>query len=122
MVVFLGDWLKQIPMAALVAVMIAASNGTFSWDCAQPEEASVVDQHCQWSSPWWSWWPPQPGLRRVLAGVLLAAMFFANKVGHYMAISSSPDEAGEHRSYNVTGQVFFSSADKFVAAFDFAKP
>ncbi|MEL3970623.1 SulP family inorganic anion transporter, partial [Pseudomonas aeruginosa] len=32
MVVFLGDWLKQIPMAALVAVMIMVSIGTFSWD------------------------------------------------------------------------------------------
>ncbi|MBU5202990.1 STAS domain-containing protein, partial [Vibrio cholerae] len=41
------------------------------------------------------------------------------KVGHYMAISSSLDETSEHRLYAVTGQVFFSSADKFVAAFDF---
>ncbi|MGR5489253.1 sodium-independent anion transporter, partial [Vibrio alfacsensis] len=31
MVVFLGDFLKQIPMAALVAVMIMVSISTFSW-------------------------------------------------------------------------------------------
>ncbi|HDS4625753.1 TPA: SulP family inorganic anion transporter, partial [Escherichia coli] len=32
MVVFLGEWLKLIPMAALVAVMIMVAIGTFSWD------------------------------------------------------------------------------------------
>ena len=32
MVVFLGRWVSQIPMAALVAVMIMVSIGTFSWD------------------------------------------------------------------------------------------
>ena len=32
MVVFLGEWLAQIPMAALVAVMIMVAIGTFSWD------------------------------------------------------------------------------------------
>jgi len=31
MVVFLDEWLRQIPMAALVAVMIMVSIGTFSW-------------------------------------------------------------------------------------------
>lgn len=32
MVVFLSEWVSQIPMAALVAVMIMVSIGTFSWD------------------------------------------------------------------------------------------
>ncbi|KAE9622417.1 SulP family inorganic anion transporter, partial [Parasedimentitalea maritima] len=31
MVVFLSDWVSRIPMAALVAVMIMVSIGTFSW-------------------------------------------------------------------------------------------
>jgi SulP family sulfate permease len=119
MVVFLGDWLKQIPMAALVAVMIMVSIGTFSWDSLRnlknhPSSTNIVmvvtvvvvvaTHNLAFG---------------VLAGVLLAAMFFANKVGQYMDVSSSLDEAGEHRIYKVTGQVFFSSADKFVAAFDF---
>src|SRR5690554_2820755 len=32
LVVFLSDWVSRIPMAALVAVMIMVSIGTFSWD------------------------------------------------------------------------------------------
>src|SRR5690606_11223856 len=55
----------------------------------------------------------------VLAGVLLAALFFANKVGHYLRIDSQLDTDGGHRTYRVAGQVFFSSSDKFAAAFDF---
>lgn len=31
MMIFLGDWLARIPMAALVAVMIMVSISTFSW-------------------------------------------------------------------------------------------
>jgi len=55
----------------------------------------------------------------VLAGVLLAALFFANKVSHFMYVASELDEAGTTRTYKVVGQVFFNSADKFAAHFDF---
>ena len=119
MVVFLGDWLKQIPMAALVAVMIMVSIGTFSWDSLRNLKKHPLSTNIVMVVAVVVVVATHNLAFGVLAGVLLAAMFFANKVGHYMAISSSLDEAGEHRSYNVTGQVFFSSADKFVAAFDF---
>ena len=119
MVVFLGDWLKQIPMAALVAVMIMVSIGTFSWDSLRNLKKHPLSTNIVMVVTVVVVVATHNLAFGVLAGVLLAAMFFANKVGHYMLISSSLDEAGEHRSYNVTGQVFFSSADKFVAAFDF---
>src|SRR5690606_18457248 len=119
MVVFLSDWVGQIPMAALVAVMIMVSIGTFRWESIRNLRhyplstnivmvvtvAVVVFTHNL--------------AYGVLAGVLLAAMFFANKVGHYLSIDSQLDTDGEHRTYRVVGQVFFSSSDKFAAAFDF---
>ena len=55
----------------------------------------------------------------VLAGVLLAALFFANKVGHYLRIGNELSADGNQRTYRVVGQVFFSSSDKFTGAFDF---
>lgn len=119
MVVFLGDWLKQIPMAALVAVMIMVSIGTFSWDSLRNLKKHPLSTNIVMVVTVVVVVATHNLAFGVLAGVLLAAMFFANKVGHYMAITSSLDEAGEHRSYAVTGQVFFSSADKFIAAFDF---
>ena len=36
-----------------------------------------------------------------------------------MYVESEYDEDSDTRTYHVVGQVFFSSADKFIAAFDF---
>jgi sulfate permease, SulP family len=119
MVVFLGDWVAQIPMAALVAVMIMVSIGTFSWESIRnlkvhPRSSSlvmittvvvVVATHNLAFG--------------VFAGVLLAAIFFANKVAQYKYVRSELSEDGRTRTYRVVGQVFFASADKFVEAFDF---
>lgn len=119
MVVFLSDWVSQIPMAALVAVMIMVSIGTFSWDSLRNLKEYPLSTNIVMVVTVIVVVATHNLAFGVLAGVLLAAMFFANKVGHYMGISSSLDEDGEHRLYEVTGQVFFSSSDKFVEAFDF---
>jgi SulP family sulfate permease len=119
LVVFASDWVGQIPMAALVAVMIMVSIGTFSWDSIinltryplstnlvmLATVAVVVATHNL--------------AYGVFVGVLLAAMFFANKIGHYLHIGSELNAHGSERRYQVVGQIFFSSADKFVASFDF---
>ncbi|WP_213928578.1 SulP family inorganic anion transporter [Pseudomonas aeruginosa] len=119
MVVFLSDWVSQIPMAALVAVMIIVSIGTFSWDSLRNLRKFPLSTNIVMVATVVVVVFTHNLAYGVLVGVLLAAMFFANKVGHYMAISSELNEAADHRIYKVIGQVFFSSADKFVAAFDF---
>lgn len=119
MVVFLSDWVSQIPMAALVAVMIMVSIGTFSWDSLRNLRKFPLSTNIVMVATVVVVVFTHNLAYGVLVGVLLAAMFFANKVGHYMAISSELNEAADHRIYKVIGQVFFSSADKFVAAFDF---
>ena len=55
----------------------------------------------------------------VFVGVLLASLFFANKISHFMYVDSKLDDASSTRTYKVVGQVFFNSADKFVNSFDF---
>ncbi|MCY1532369.1 sulfate permease [compost metagenome] len=119
MVVFLSDWVSQIPMAALVAVMIMVSIGTFSWDSLRNLRKFPLSTNIVMVATVVVVVFTHNLAYGVLVGVLLAAMFFANKVGHYMAISSELNDATDHRTYKVAGQVFFSSADKFVAAFDF---
>lgn len=119
MVVFLSDFVGMIPMAALVAVMIMVSIGTFSWSSItdlkkHPKSSSVVmiatvvvvvfTHNLAWG---------------VLVGVLLSALFFANKVGQLLYIESSLSEDGHRRDYRVIGQVFFTSSEQFVGAFDF---
>ncbi|MFU4581391.1 SulP family inorganic anion transporter [Pseudomonas aeruginosa] len=119
MVVFLSEWVSRIPMAALVAVMIMVSIGTFSWDSLRNLRKFPLSTNSVMLATVAVTVFSHNLAYGVFVGVLLAAMFFANKVGHFMAITSSLDLSGEHRTYKVTGQVFFSSADKFVGAFDF---
>lgn len=119
LVVFLDAWVSKIPMAALVAVMIMVSIGTFSWRSivnlrSYPLSSSIVmiatvivvvfTHNLAYG---------------VLVGVLLAGMFFANKVGQYMHVVASDQKESGERVYTVYGQVFFTSADKFVAYFNF---
>src|SRR5690606_24744917 len=55
----------------------------------------------------------------VLVGVLLSGMFFAWKVAKLFSVTSTASADGTERTYQVVGQVFFASADDFLAAFDF---
>jgi SulP family sulfate permease len=54
----------------------------------------------------------------VFVGVLLASLFFANKVGRFMGIRSERVDSVT-RQYNVVGQVFFASSAAFTDSFDF---
>lgn len=119
MIVVLDEWLRQIPMAALVAVMIMVSIGTFSWDSIRNLRKHPLSTNIVMVSTVIVVVATHNLALGVGVGVLLAAMFFANKIGHFMHVSSTIDDAGETRHYHVVGQVFFSSADKFVASFDF---
>jgi len=119
MVVFLDEWIKQIPMAALVAVMIMVSIGTFSWGSIidlkhHPLSTNII----MLSTVTVVVWTHNLALG-VLAGVLLGALFFANKISHFMYVEPSFDEPSDTRKYEVVGQVFFNSADKFTNSFDF---
>nr|WP_150278519.1 SulP family inorganic anion transporter [Halopseudomonas salina] len=119
MVVFLGDYLSLIPMAALVAVMIMVSIGTFSWDSLRNLKKHPLSTNIVMVATVVVVVATHNLAYGVFVGVLLAAMFFANKMGHYLHIGSDSIAEGIERRYNVVGQVFFSSSDKFVGAFDF---
>ena len=119
LILVLDEWLKQIPMAALVAVMIMVSIGTFSWDSIRNLKNHPLSTNIVMVTTVIVVVATHNLAIGVGVGVLLAAMFFANKIGHYMHVSSSIDAAGSERVYTVIGQVFFSSADKFIDAFDF---
>jgi len=114
-----GEWVSQIPMAALVAVMIMVSIGTFSWSSfknlkSHPKSSSlvmittvvvVVFTHDL--------------AMGVFVGVLTSALFFARKVSQFLKIESHLSEDKEKRTYKVYGQVFFASAEMFLKSFDF---
>jgi SulP family sulfate permease len=119
MIVVLGEWVKQIPMAALVAIMIMVSIGTFSWSSiknlkSHPRSSSLVmlaTVVCVVLT--------HNLAIGVLAGVLLSGIFFAWKIAQIFRVTSTLSDDGTARRYVVEGQVFFASADAFTAAFDF---
>ncbi|MEZ0472951.1 SulP family inorganic anion transporter [Luteimonas salinilitoris] len=119
MVVFAGPWVKQIPMAALVAVMIMVAIGTFSWNSfrnlrSYPKSSSLVMIATVIVTVF-----THDLAKGVLTGVLLSALFFARKVGRVLHIGSVSTNDGRERHYTVTGQVFFASSESFLAGFDF---
>ncbi|MFT6295571.1 MAG: SulP family sulfate permease [Glaciecola sp.] len=119
MVVFFEEQVSMIPMGVLVSVMIMVSIGTFNWGSIRdlktyPLSSNLVMLTTVIVVVW-----THNLAYGVLAGVLLAALFFANRVGHFMYVVSERNEAEDMRSYKVVGQVFFASAEKMLAAFDF---
>jgi len=119
LVVFLSDWVAQIPMAALVAVMIMVSIGTFDWQSIRNLKVHPLSTNIVMVATVVVVVYTHNLAYGVLVGVLLAALFFANKVSHFMYVEKELDEENSHRTYKVIGQVFFNSADKFIGQFNF---
>ncbi|WP_097139021.1 SulP family inorganic anion transporter [Rhizobium subbaraonis] len=121
LILVLDDLVRIIPMAALVAVMIMVSIGTFSWRSIidlgkNPLPSSIVMLATVVTTV-----GTHDLAKGVLVGVLLSGVFFAGKVARLFRVSSEADAGGRIRTYIVEGQVFFASTESFVAAFDFAE-
>ncbi|MBE0510477.1 MAG: SulP family inorganic anion transporter [Gammaproteobacteria bacterium] len=121
MVVFLDKWVAQIPMAALVAVMIMVAIGTFNWESLRNLKEHPLTSNIVMVATVMVVVLTHNLAYGVLVGVLLAAMFFARKVAQYKYVASELSEDGNTRRYRVVGQVFFASADKFIESFDFGE-
>ncbi|MEE4349193.1 MAG: SulP family inorganic anion transporter [Pacificimonas sp.] len=119
LIVVLGPLVAEIPMPALVAVMIMVSIGTFSWSSIRdirhhPWQSSVVMLATVIVVVW-----THDLAQGVAVGVILSGLFFAMKVKRLFTVSSDLSADGRARTYRVQGQVFFASADNFAGAFDF---
>ena len=107
----LGPIVGRIPMAALVAVMIMVSIGTFSWNSIpnlrhHPWPSSVVMVTTVVVVV-----ATHNLAMGVLAGVLLSGIFFTAKVRTMFSVVRTREP--EHAVYTVTGQIFFASVDLF---------
>jgi SulP family sulfate permease len=119
MVVFLSDIISVIPMAALVAVMIMVSIGTFDWSSIIKLKTFPLSTNLVMLTTVCVTVYTHNLAHGVFSGVLLASLFFANKISHFLYHTSSYDENARVKTYTIVGQVFFNSADKFVEFFDF---
>jgi SulP family sulfate permease len=114
----LGDLVRVIPMAALVAIMIMVSIGTFSWASIRnlrdhPRRSSVVMVATVIAVV-----ATHNLAIGVLTGVLLSGVFFASKVAQIFRVSSTLSQDRKERIYVVEGQIFFASAEAFIRSFE----
>ncbi|ANY07999.1 SulP family inorganic anion transporter [Pseudonocardia sp. HH130630-07] len=122
LVVAAGPVVAQIPMAALVGVMIMVAVGTFDWHSVRPATlrrlpksenlvmlatvaVTVATHNLAYG---------------VGVGVLVAMVLFARRVAHLVEVSGELSPDGGTRTYRVTGQLFFASSNDLVFRFDYA--
>lgn len=110
----LGSWVGQVPMAALVAIMIMVSIGTFSWNSIpnlgkHPWQSSVVMLATVVTVV-----TTHNLALGVLVGVILSGVFFTHKVMTMFEVVRERD--GDTAIYRAKGQIFFASVDRFEAA------
>ncbi len=121
LILLLGEWVAQIPMAALVAVMIMVSVGTFNWrSVALPTLKTVPLTESLIMAATVAIVVLTHNLAYgVAAGVLLSAVFFARHVAHIVKVTSVVDPDNIERLYAVTGELFFASTNNLVYLFDY---
>jgi SulP family sulfate permease len=120
--IVLGPVVSRIPMAALVAVMVLVSVGTFDWHSIKPATLKrmpfgettvmvitviVVVATDNLSIG-------------VVVGSLAAMIIFARRVARLTDVTSVTDPDGTQVVYAVTGQLFFASSNDLVTQFDYA--
>lgn len=125
LVVALGDVVARIPMAALVAVMIMVSVGTFDWHSIRPRTlrtmplsatlimvvtvaATVITHNLAVG---------------VVLGVVVAMVSFARRVAHFTEVVGQPrsETDPDTKVYLVRGVLFFASSNDLVYQFDYAE-
>ncbi len=118
LIVLLKPWVSQVPVAALVAIMVMVSIDTFDWSSLK-----MVIVHPKMSSAVMLVTVFVTVLSSNLAlgvtvGVLLSGVFFTFKVARLLAVRTETSDDGGKVTYLVSGQIFFASAEVFIEAFD----
>ncbi|MCM3660893.1 SulP family inorganic anion transporter [Georgenia satyanarayanai] len=121
LVVALGDVVGTIPMAALVAVMIMVCVATFDWHSVRPSTlrrmpksettvmlstvvVTVLTENLAYG---------------VVAGVVVAAVMFVNRVAHVTEVVEVAHPDDDTRVYAVVGELLWASSNDLVYQFDY---
>lgn len=120
-ILFLQDWVRQMPMAALVAVMIMVSIGTFRWSSFTNMRRVPRSEVAVMLTTMFVIIFTRNFAFGVATGIVLSTVFFSRKVAKLVFIDKVLTEDGAHRVYKVSGQIFFLSRDEFSASFNFSE-
>jgi len=120
-ILVLQDWVKQMPMAALVAVMIMVAIGTFRWSSFTnirriPRSETLVMLTTMFVTIF-----TRNFALGVVTGIVMSTVFFSRKIADLVLVKSVLSTDGTHRTYQVFGQIFFLSKEDFIKSFDFSE-
>ncbi|MFD0162858.1 SulP family inorganic anion transporter [Streptomyces decoyicus] len=117
-----GPVVSDIPMAALVAVMVMVSFATFDWHSIAPKTLKrmpageitvmIITVACVVAT--------DNLAIGVVIGSITAMMIFAKRVAHLANVTSVTDPDGTSVVYSVTGELFFASSNDLVTQFNYA--
>ena len=122
LLVALQGLLALVPVAALTAVMIMVSVNTFSWRSLAQLRTHPLPSSAVMLATVTVVVATGNLAIGVLVGVLLSGVFFAGKVSRLSQVTSTLSPDGRTRTYRVTGQVFFASAETLAEAVDVLEP
>lgn len=118
LIIVFGDLVAQIPMAALVGVMITVAVGTFEWqsmkDLAKIPKSDAFVMLATIAIVVYT----NDLAKGVLTGVVLAALAMAWKMS-VISVSGNVREDGV-KLYTVHGQLFFGTMRAFIDLFDYS--
>ncbi|GKV68866.1 sodium-independent anion transporter [Sporosarcina sp. NCCP-2716] len=116
LIIVLGDVVVRIPMAVLAGIMIMVCIGTFDWaSFSYLRKAPRSDAAVMLITVIIVVWTHDLS-KGVIAGVILSAIFFAAKISK---IDVRQGMEGNAHLFEVDGQLFFASADRFLSVLDF---
>lgn len=118
-ILLLNDWIAQVPMAALVAVMIMVSISTFNWASIRNVRIVPKSETAVMVTTVVVTIVTHNLAIGVITGVALSAIFFSRKIAALISVGSKFSEDETTRIYFVNGQIFFVSVENFINSFDF---
>lgn len=114
-----SQWVSQIPMAALVAVMIMVSISTFSWASLRNIRLIPKSETAVTLATVAVTLLTHNLAYGVLTGVALSALFFSHQVADIVHVDSLRREGESLRTYSISGDIFFVSVEGMLGRIDF---
>ncbi|MEM1369608.1 MAG: SulP family inorganic anion transporter [Cyanobacteria bacterium P01_H01_bin.15] len=118
-ILVLTDWVSQIPMAALVAVMIMVSIGTFNWSSITQIKRIPRSETAAMLTTVLITILSHNLAIGVVVGIALSTVFFSHKVAQVVFVDTQLSDDRMHRTYSIGGQIFFVAIDDLLSKFDF---
>lgn len=117
LIIILSPFVREIPICALLAVMVVVSVSTFDWGSLKKlNKVPLTDTIVMITTVLVVSFTNNLAYG-VILGVVMSSVFFAGKISKKVHVSSENTEDGI--TYTCSGQLFFASTSEFLKGFDF---